>query len=253
MKWLGCFLRQQQSTHTKPSVNTPRAWRLAGERHAHHELGKWKKKNKRYKQKQNFPVRCWVFALCCWVSGSSGTYLNVEWNADEDIPTYGDDDSQEISLPEETVNRHKMRWCSTCHATFPKQLIALRPPNPRPPPTPQAATSVSATTAKETCFGVYAAWWRFCVCVCVCELDNLLPWNGLQIFLISCINADILKGMGQNTEPSLALLSLPRYLTPHNFQIQVGTQKTHKKQQQQQKKRHLTSLLTTSYSQKLRI
>lgn len=48
---------------------------------------------------------------CCLLSvyGSAGfqrSYLYVEWNADEDIPTYGDDDSQEIGLWEQTVNRH---------------------------------------------------------------------------------------------------------------------------------------------------
>lgn len=40
---------------------------------------------------------------------SSVSYLYVERDADEDIPTYGDDDSQEISLWKQTVNRQRIR------------------------------------------------------------------------------------------------------------------------------------------------
>lgn len=42
----------------------------------------------------------WLWAVKCWVSGSTCmyTYLYVEGNADEDVPTYGDYDSQEIHL-----------------------------------------------------------------------------------------------------------------------------------------------------------
>lgn len=45
-------------------------------------------------------------------------YLYVEWNADEDIPTYGDDDSQEIVLCKQTVNK-QIRQSSIWQTTPP--------------------------------------------------------------------------------------------------------------------------------------
>lgn len=64
------------------------------------------------------PSRQWEPALC-WAPDSGVSYLYIEWNADEDIPTYRDYDSQEISLWKQTVNRHEIRWCSIFHTTTP--------------------------------------------------------------------------------------------------------------------------------------
>lgn len=137
-QFLGVRSLKSGSSHTKSRLTAERQSRKAWKAN---KIGRFK-------------TLSTVCALC-WVSHSGTAYLYVEWNADEDIPTYGDDDSQEISLWKQTVNRHKMRWCSTCHATFPNSSSHLQA-------FPPAAASVIAMTAKEkkAMFRGYSVWWH---------------------------------------------------------------------------------------------
>lgn len=101
-----------QSKHTKARIRTAGAPRLtAGRRRTQRDRGVSENKHTNTTKQQKKPP------FQCWASASSEAYLHVERNADEDVPTYGDDDSHEISLREETVNRqHQIRLCATCHA-----------------------------------------------------------------------------------------------------------------------------------------
>lgn len=71
------------------------------------------------KKKRVYTGVKWLLCAAECQLDSSVSYLYVERNADEDIPTYRDDDSQEIGLwkHRQTVNTERIRRCSTCHTT----------------------------------------------------------------------------------------------------------------------------------------